>query len=487
MNIKYFVIVSILLSSCAGNRAVDSIQNESNKMALLNHSTISNDRNPSSSSEEDNFKNSFNILISSKEPEREFLAYLDRLTNIFLRAEATLDDFDKELDESVANANGRYLENSKYYKKMIVMWGISHRLQDKIIYQYLALTDVAYDKKASSSQRKLAKNILHSFKKKLDSKEPLLKVSFHELKVDIAKALKERRIISNKAISSNDILEFSLKDEKDQLRDLRANREKFRVMGKEVQVSNDELNQQIEAEANGLQLVDQKGREPQQTDLTFYPSTGSNGNIMGLIFPKNVWALTFDDGPNPVHTPAIVKNLNDLGIKATFFWLAQNVIRYQSVVDLVKDNGFSMANHSWSHPQLPKLDDEKLNKEVVQSTVVETKAYGEKPQFFRCPYGAGNSVPRIRKLLADNGMIHVFWNVDTMDWQDKDPDSIVVRAQKQMKAAGHGVILFHDIHPQSVIASKKLVEWSKKYKGTDNEIRWVTLPEITRELNGASK
>ena len=90
-------------------------------------------------------------------------------------------------------------------------------------------------------------------------------------------------------------------------------------------------------------------------------------------------------------------------------------------------------------------------------------------------------------MISDLGMIHVFWNVDTLDWQDKDPDSVVARAQKQMKAAGHGVILFHDIHPQSVIASKKLVEWSKTLKGTDAEIRWVTIPEIVDEMNGVQK
>ncbi|MGZ3789879.1 MAG: polysaccharide deacetylase family protein, partial [Bacteriovorax sp.] len=257
-------------------------------------------------------------------------------------------------------------------------------------------------------------------------------------------------------------------------------------MGRSELNYNDELNQTIDKEADQLQLVDSKVREP-QSELKFYPSTGPNGNVMGLIFPKNVWALTYDDGPNPVHTPAILKNLEDLGIKATFFWLAGNVVRYQSVVDMVKEKGMVRANHSWSHPQLPKLDAAGLQKEIVQSTQVETKSYGEKIKFFRCPYGAGNSVPRIRQMIADLDMIHVFWNVDTLDWQDKDPDSILARAKKQMQAAGHGVILFHDIHPQSVIASRKLVEWSKTLKGTANEIRWVTLPEIVDEMNGVKK
>ena len=76
-------------------------------------------------------------------------------------------------------------------------------------------------------------------------------------------------------------------------------------------------------------------------------------------------------------------------------------------------------------------------------------------------------------------MLHVFWNVDTLDWQDKDPESVFKRAQKQMLQYNRGVVLFHDIHPQSVIASKKLVEWSKV-----QGVRWVKLNDIVKELNG---
>jgi peptidoglycan/xylan/chitin deacetylase (PgdA/CDA1 family) len=495
----YPFLFSFFLSSCANFTGYNDLQKNAVTTSSKNQELVPAVREPSSSIEEENLKNSFERLINSEDPESEFLTYLDRLKSFYVRAESSLSDFDKELDESVTNATGLSFDNSKQYKKMIVIWGLSHRLQDKIIYHYSELTDMAYDKNKSFSQRKLAKNILFKFKKKLDSVEPVEKISYDELKLDIVTLLKTKRRSSNKSILLTDIPSASFKSEQDKLKTLRLNRAKFRAMGRSKQAQNDEINQQIERDAGLLQLIDQKGREPQQEApkevskevlkdaLKFYPSTTSSGNVMGLIFPKNVWALTFDDGPNPVHTTNIVKNLSELGTKATFFWLAENVIRYQSVVDLVKESGFAMANHSWTHAQLTKISDDELQKEVVQSTEVETKAYGEKPEFFRCPYGSGNSVFKIRKLIADNGMIHVFWNVDTLDWQDKDPDSIVERAKKQMLLEGHGVILFHDIHPQSVIASKKLVEWSKTFAKTENEVRWVTLPEIISEMNGVKK
>lgn len=474
MRATYPLILTLLLSSCSAYKV-----HEAPPMAP-------SVREPGSSENEENLSVAFDAMMNSENPEKEFLDYLGRLKSIFVRAESNLSDFDHELDDAVAASSGVSFENSKSYKKLIVMWGLSHRLRDKIIFHYLKLTDISYDRSLPSEKRKMAKRILLNFKKKLDSKDPVEKITFDELKVNIADAIKERRGMTTKGINPADLPANNYKDDQEKVAALRQYREKLRSMGKAELEKNDELNQKIENDANKMQFVDQAGREP-QSELKFYSSTGPNGNVMGLIFPKGVWALTYDDGPNPTHTPAILKNLEALGVKATFFWLAENVLRYQSVVDLVKEKGMVRANHSWSHAQLPKLDAAGLQKEIVQSTKVEEKSYGEKVKFFRCPYGAGNSVPRIRQMIADLDMIHVFWNVDTLDWQDKDPDSIVARAKKQMQASGHGVVLFHDIHPQSVIASKKLVEWSKTLKGTDSEIRWVTLPEIVDEMNGVAK
>lgn len=474
MRLAYLLIFCLSLSSCAGYKAQEPGRTPQSK------------REPSSFDESENLNISFNTMMNSQDPEKEFISYLDRLKSIFVRAESTLSDFDKQLDEAVATSKGLSFENSKAYKKLVIMWGLGHRLRDKITFDYLNLMDMAYDKSLSLEKRRLAKNILHKFKKKLESKDPIEKISYDELKTEITTAIKERRGITVKSLNSEELPADNFKDQQEKLLLLRQFRVQMRSMGKAEEETNDEINQKIESDSEKLSFVDQSGREP-QSDLKFYPSTGPNGNVVGLIFPKNVWALTYDDGPNPVHTPVILKNLEELGIKATFFWLAENIIRYQDIVDMVKEKGMPRENHSWSHPQLPKLDAAGLQKEIVQSTEVDTKAYGEKPRFFRCPYGAGNSVLRIRQMIADLDMIHVFWNVDTLDWQDKDPDSIVARAQKQMQANGHGVILFHDIHPQSVIASKKLVEWSKTLKGTENEIRWVTIPEIVDEMNGVGK
>jgi peptidoglycan/xylan/chitin deacetylase (PgdA/CDA1 family) len=212
------------------------------------------------------------------------------------------------------------------------------------------------------------------------------------------------------------------------------------------------------------------------------PGVGKGGSISGGIFPAGIWSLTYDDGPSTKYTPSVLENLKRNGIKATFFWLYQNakLPELAAIVKQAGEEGHGRANHSISHANLPKVSDARLFKEVAGAQEGFTQLYGEAPRFFRCPYGAGVTSPRIRKVIADQNLIHVFWNVDTLDWQDKNPDSVVARAEKQMALLKGGIVLFHDIHPQSVIASNKLIEKTKA------KLHWEPLSQIVDEINGVA-
>ena len=133
---------------------------------------------------------------------------------------------------------------------------------------------------------------------------------------------------------------------------------------------------------------------------------------------------------------------------------------------------------------MPTLSHDDRQHEIIDASNEFGTLLNEKAEFFRLPYGAGVSVPEIREMIASQNMIHVFWNVDTLDWQDKNPKTIYTRALKQMNALGRGVILFHDIHPQSVIASEMVMGY---LKDPANNIRTVTLPEIIKEMNDKIK
>jgi peptidoglycan/xylan/chitin deacetylase (PgdA/CDA1 family) len=212
------------------------------------------------------------------------------------------------------------------------------------------------------------------------------------------------------------------------------------------------------------------------------PSTQKNGNLTGLEFSEGMWALTFDDGPNNTTTLEVLDNLKQLDLKATFFELTTNIISNLNVTKKQKKLGMEVENHSYTHPVLTKLGQKSLEKEIISSSEKMESLLGERPKFFRCPYGAGVSTQRVRQMIASQNMIHVFWTVDTLDWQDKNPESIFNRALNQMKQLKRGIILFHDIHPQSVIASKMLMEYLKKEQQA-GKAKIVLIDEAVQELN----
>lgn len=217
------------------------------------------------------------------------------------------------------------------------------------------------------------------------------------------------------------------------------------------------------------------------SEKKIYPSAGKEGNMFGLDFPENTYALTFDDGPAKT-TIEVIDNLHVHNIKATFFVLSQQIVdgKYPKTALLEQKEGHAIGSHSFTHANFPKISSAKQDYEILDAAKVFESRFGVKPQFFRLPYGAGVSISSIRQKIADAGMIHVFWTVDTLDWQDLNPDSIMQRALKQMNEYKRGIILFHDVHPQSVIASEKLMTY---FNDPENKLRLVTIPEIVDELN----
>lgn len=223
------------------------------------------------------------------------------------------------------------------------------------------------------------------------------------------------------------------------------------------------------------------GRDP-QAEAVYRPDTGSKGNIVGGAFPKGVWALTYDDGPAKT-TPQILDHLKTHGVKATFFVLSKQLENsvFKAHALRAQSEGHAMASHSYTHAQIPNLGTVGREKEIQGALKVFEDVLGTKTSYFRLPYGAGVNVASVRQKIKEANLIHVFWNVDTLDWQDRDPQSILRRTVAQMKSAGNkGVILFHDIHAQSVIASELVM---RHLKDPANEICAETLPAIVDKLN----
>jgi len=160
---------------------------------------------------------------------------------------------------------------------------------------------------------------------------------------------------------------------------------------------------------------------------------------------NKVIALTFDDGPGP-YTAQLLDILDQHGAKATFFLIGSKVSSQANVVRSIHARGHQLGNHSWSHPELPKLPVDQIAGEIDRTNDAIKQATGVTPTVMRPPYGAVNSA--VLEQLRLRGMSSILWSVDTRDWADRNSEIVCSRAV----AGAHpgAIILMHDIHQTSV-------------------------------------
>jgi peptidoglycan/xylan/chitin deacetylase (PgdA/CDA1 family) len=151
-------------------------------------------------------------------------------------------------------------------------------------------------------------------------------------------------------------------------------------------------------------------------------------------------ALTYDDGPRPERTDAILAALDRTGTRATFFAVGHRVAQYPEVALDVARRGHAVANHTWAHVDLRSLSDAE-SASSVQRTDVALRAIGIQPlPLVRPPFLRTNT--QVRDVLERAGFSHMMETVNPKDWSGIDPVEIVERV---VTAARDGsVIGLHD-------------------------------------------
>jgi peptidoglycan/xylan/chitin deacetylase (PgdA/CDA1 family) len=163
---------------------------------------------------------------------------------------------------------------------------------------------------------------------------------------------------------------------------------------------------------------------------------------------RRLVALTFDDGPTPEVTPAILAALRVQHVRATFFMVGQRVQTWPDLVRAVVDDGHEIANHSQTHAHLAALSDDRFRAEVEEASAAIRAITGSNPAWFRPPYGT-ISEPQ-RDWLLRQGYSIAFWTVDPADWSQPPARTIAARVAA---SAHHGsVVLLHDLHPGTAAA-----------------------------------
>lgn len=168
---------------------------------------------------------------------------------------------------------------------------------------------------------------------------------------------------------------------------------------------------------------------------------------------KRTVALTFDDGPDPVNTPQILAILREHHIHATFFVKGSAVRANPELVRQIVAEGHSLGNHTENHRQLTKLTAEQVRFELsaAQTAVNDALGYEYPLVQMRPPYGANNQT--VREVVQSSGQCMVLWDVDSNDWRYKNNDELILSNVFDVEYSVYrkgGVVLFHDVHPQTV-------------------------------------
>ena len=176
-------------------------------------------------------------------------------------------------------------------------------------------------------------------------------------------------------------------------------------------------------------------------------------------------ALTFDDGPDPVTTPAILDVLRAYNLKATFFVYGARAERHPEIIKRIVGEGHTLGNHTYYHRDMTKLPPALMVKELRDAQAAVDQALGNHSRMtlFRPPCGAPyntetEALPLFQRVMQEQEMYPVMWNIDPRDWALEGRPDLIVDNVAQNTPADGGVILLHDTQPQTADALRGILD-----------------------------
>lgn len=153
-------------------------------------------------------------------------------------------------------------------------------------------------------------------------------------------------------------------------------------------------------------------------------------------------ALTFDDGPSPSSSPAILAVLERTHTPATFFVIGEHVASSPSLLRREQRDGFAIGVHTWDHPDLTRRSAAQVARELATTVQVIHQTLGADycVRYFRPPYGAYNAT--VLRVARGDGLATILWDVDPVDWSRPGTQTIVARVLARVHPGA--IILMHD-------------------------------------------
>jgi peptidoglycan/xylan/chitin deacetylase (PgdA/CDA1 family) len=152
-------------------------------------------------------------------------------------------------------------------------------------------------------------------------------------------------------------------------------------------------------------------------------------------------AITFDDGPHPEGTAAVMRTLEAAGARATFFVCGEQVERHPGLAAEMREAGHRIALHGYRHRNMLRLAPRTFVDDLERGIATLEDVVGVRPDLYRPPYGIF-SLPGIAEVRA-RGLRPLLWSRWGHDWRaDRPPERIADEVTEDL--AGGEALLLHD-------------------------------------------
>jgi len=197
-----------------------------------------------------------------------------------------------------------------------------------------------------------------------------------------------------------------------------------------------------------------------EIDTTDGPGFGfENFKQHDFLQPGEV-VLTFDDGPWPRNTPAVLAALGANCTKAVFFPIGEHAMWAPEILRQVAAAGHTIGSHTWSHKDLAKLSAQDAKDEIEKGiSAVHWALGGPAAPFFRFP--ALSHAPEMVTYLGQRNIGIFSTDMDSLDFKIHKPDQVIASVLAKLKKNGKGIVLMHDFQRATAEAAPELLRQLK--------------------------
>ncbi|MFZ7130796.1 MAG: polysaccharide deacetylase family sporulation protein PdaB [Eubacteriales bacterium] len=187
--------------------------------------------------------------------------------------------------------------------------------------------------------------------------------------------------------------------------------------------------------------------------LVFLFMSSSKGGLASVFQAKNrllpiysvetndkVIAISFDAAWGDEYTQEILDILSKEEIKTTFFLVGLWIDKYPDQVKAITEAGHEIGNHSSTHPDMTKIDKNKIEQEIKETNDKINQYTNEDPILFRPPFGAYSN--DVIKIAEDLGCYTIQWDIDSLDWKNEGSEQIINRVVSNIRPGS--IVLFHN-------------------------------------------